>query len=212
MTPDPDWETLLSSAAFVVHIVPDAIFGDSAFADADEVRRRFATALADLELVSGWLPTPVGRMAISDGRFDGVETTIRDQTRFGPLETVVEVGAWGEVVVPTLAEMLRIMTWLVISRNAARDYVDVAALAERLGREGAAQAISSLGGLYPQSNGSSAVQQAARHLAQPRPFDLVDFNDSATRPVKPLQWKNRKFVLSRCRELATDLILSLPAR
>ena len=57
---DADWETLLSSAGRVSRIVPDSIFVD-AEAGAEQVKRRFASALADLARIAGWLPVPVGR-------------------------------------------------------------------------------------------------------------------------------------------------------
>ena len=205
---DAHWEMLLSSASRVSRIVPGSIFDDASGTEAEEVRRHFAAALVDLEHVAGWLPTPVGRMLIADGRFDGIETTIRDRARFGPLETTVEVGPWGEVEVPTLAEMLRIKAWLVISRNAARDYVDAAALAKNLGREAAFRALSTLDDLYPQSNGASARQQIARQLAEPHPFDHVDGNAMASKAVQP-PWSDWTFVAERCRALAVDLVLMI---
>jgi hypothetical protein len=113
-----DWETVLSSAAFVSRVVPDVLAADVAdegslgVATTDsaanvEVRRRSVEVLADLERVYGWMPKPIGRIALGDGKLDSVETTIRDRARSSPLETTVEVGPGGEVVVPTLAEMLR---------------------------------------------------------------------------------------------------------
>lgn len=205
-----DWERLLSSAASVSRVVPDSVFDDALSPEPEAVRQRFARALADLERVAGWLPTPVGRLVIADGKLDGVHTTIGDQTRFGPLETMVEAGPWGEVVVPTLAEMLRVKAWLVISRNASRDYVDAGALAERLGRKRSVNALSSLDCLYPQTNGSSAIQQAARQLAEPRPFDLEDVL-SAHLPFSSTlaRWVDAK---RRCIGLAADLVLAARRR
>ena len=211
-----DWETVLSSAGFVSRVVPDALLvgeGEKGSLDTTTVsaakrglKRRFAAILADLEYVSGWLPQPVGHISLTDGKLDSVETTIRDQTRSCPLETTIEVGPWGDVVVPTLAEMLRIKAWLVISRNAASDYRDTAALAERLGGKKAVHALATLDELYPQSNRASALQQLARQLAEPRPFDLHE--SDCSRVVTPARNK-WSFVVRRCREIAVDLFLSL---
>jgi hypothetical protein len=206
-----DWETVLSSASSVSRICPDAPVGHKVeeeglgaattgkFANL-EVKRRFAAVMADLDCVSGWMPKPVGRIALYDGRPDNVETTIRDQTRSGPLKTAIEVGPWGEVTVPTFAEMLRIKAWLVISRNAARDYRDTAALADRLGHKIAVSALATLDELYPQSNSASALQQLARQLAE---FDEGDCSHIVEPP-----WNEWPFVVRRCRELAIDLLLS----
>ena len=211
----PDWETVLKSAAFDSRIVPDALGADIAVegslgasttdsAATAEVRRRYAAVLADLERVSGWMPKPDGCIALYDGRLDHVETTIRDQIRIGPLETTIEVGPWGEVVVPTFAEILRVKAWLVISRNAARDYRDAAVLAEKLGREAAVRAMLTLDDLYPQSNGASVLQQLVRQLSEPGPFDEFE-----TPCVVESPWNNWQYVLRRCRALAVDLLLGI---
>jgi hypothetical protein len=201
---DADWETLLTSASHVSRIVPGSIFADASDAKAEEVRHRFAAALFDLERVAGWLPAPVGRMSIADGRFDGIETTIRERARSGPLETTVEVGPWGEVEVPTLAEVLRIKAWLVISRNAARDYRDTTAIAERLASEKAIFALATLDDLYPQSNGASALQQLVRQLAEPLSFDEIGSSHLVQAP-----WNECPYIVRRCRALAVDLFLGL---
>jgi hypothetical protein len=216
-----DWETVLSVAAFVRRIVPDAILADDPAAssaderldDADEkviedLNRRFATVMTDLERISGWKADGKGRIRRTYANFVGVETEIFDQARTAPLETTVETGPWGEIAVPTLAEMLRIKAWLVISRNAMSDYRDVAALAERLGCEAAVLALSTLDDLYPQSNGASALQQAARQLAEPRPFFHVVDPESVPLVVQP-RWNEWTFVEKRCLALAVDLMLAL---
>lgn len=53
------------------------------------------------------------------------------------------------MTVSTTAEMLRIKAVLVLERNATRDYLDVVALADQLGDEGAAQALRPFDALYP---------------------------------------------------------------
>ena len=49
---------------------------------------------------------------------------------------------------PTIEEMLRIKTFLVIDRNATRDYLDVAALSHHIGLEKSAAALESMNELY----------------------------------------------------------------
>jgi len=53
--------------------------------------------------------------------------------------------------------MLRIKAVLILKRNATRDYLDFAALADRLGEEDAVMALSSFDSIYPQPNGESAL-------------------------------------------------------
>lgn len=208
---ESDWEAVLSAAAFVPHVVPDAILADERLSNNEnilELKRRFASVLAHLERVSGWKVGGDGRIRRTLANFQGVETEIFDQARTAPLEITVEKGPWEEIVVPTLGEMLRIKAWLVISRNAARDYRDTAALADRLGLSASLAALSTLDELYPQSNGASALQQLARQLAEPRPFFHLIDSESAPRVVQP-RWNEWTFVEKRCRALAVDLMLAL---
>jgi hypothetical protein len=173
----------------------------------EEVGERFAAVMTDLKHVSGWEAARADPIALGLENLAGIETTVRDQVRSAPLETTVEFGSWGEITVPTLAEMLRIKAWLVISRNATRDYIDAEALAHKLGFEGALRALSTLDDLYPQTNGSSVFQQLVRQLAAPRPFDLPVGHVSLYRIIEPLRsgWPD---VQRRCRRLAADLMLS----
>ncbi len=77
---------------------------------------------------------------------------IRQLIRAEPLETI-EIGG---IRVPTLAEMLRIKGWLVITRNALGDYLDYCALAERLGH-GFESAMERMYALYPQPEGADGT-------------------------------------------------------
>ena len=84
-----------------------------------------------------------------------------------PLEVEAMDTPHGAVRVPTLDEMLRIKAWLVLIRNATRDYLDVVALAHRLG-PGAARVLSELDHYYADqqgAGGSRVATQVARQLA-----------------------------------------------
>jgi len=92
--------------------------------------------------------------------------------REAPLETRdLEINGQ-RLRLPTEAEVLRIKAVLVLRRNATRDYVDLAALADHLGEDGAVEALKPFDALYPQPGGGSALQQLAIQLAAPQPYDL----------------------------------------
>lgn len=100
-TDDPEWEKILSSAAHLQKIIPDAVLvGGTASAiyakhrmsfDADHVindlRERFDEILADLESVSGWQTARIKRPVLILGSLDGIETGVRQLIRTAPLET-----------------------------------------------------------------------------------------------------------------------------
>ncbi len=82
--------------------------------------------------MAGWQTARVKRPVLILGSLDGIETGVRQMIRQQPLET--QEVAIGDVrlVVPTEEELLRIKGTLILKRNATRDYLDFAALAERI--------------------------------------------------------------------------------
>ncbi len=155
--PLPDWELVLSSAAHLQRILPDAVLvGGTASAihaehrfsrDADHVltdlRVRFDTVLAQLESVAGWKTARVQRPVQILGSLDGIETGVRQLIREAPLETTVLDYHGERLTVPTDHEILRIKGVLILKRNATRDYLDFVALANHMGDERVAQALRS---------------------------------------------------------------------
>ncbi|HEX5885385.1 MAG TPA: hypothetical protein VFY67_12670 [Pyrinomonadaceae bacterium] len=144
-----EWEQLLSAAAHLQEILPDAtLVGGTAVAifahhrlsrDADHVlpdlRARFDEVLTQLESVAGWHTARVKRPVLILDSLDGIETGVRQMIREQPLETQEVIVSDVHLTVPTEEELLRIKGVLILKRNATRDYLDFAALAERLGPE-----------------------------------------------------------------------------
>lgn len=221
-----DWERVLSAAAHVQEIVPDAILvgGSGAAlyaqhrysADDDHVvadlKPRFDQVLADLESVAGWRTNRVKRPVQILGSLDGVETGIRNQIRVSPLETTTIETAGGRITVPTLEEMLRIKAWLTLTRNATRDYLDVAALSEGLGREHAQIALEPMDVLYPQASGQSPRQQLARQLAEPKPFDLAQDESLTQYRFLDQRWSDWGYVKGVCLDLGVAILRELSLR
>jgi hypothetical protein len=99
----PDWEQVLSAAAHLQQMLPEAVLvGGTASAiharhrfsrDADHVlpdlRNHFDKILAQLEAVAGWKTARVQRPIQILGNLDGIETGIRQLIREQPLETTV---------------------------------------------------------------------------------------------------------------------------
>ena len=217
--PLPEWDALLSSAAHLQRILPDAVLvGDTAAAtyahhrisiDHDHtlsnLRDRFDEILSELESVAGWKTARVRRPVLILGSLDGIETGIRQLIRSEPLETV-EIETNGvRLLLPSKAEMLRIKAVLILKRNATRDYLDFVALANMLGDDGVAEALGRFDELYPQPNGASALQQLASQLANPLPFDLDDTNLAEYKHlVKDYQDWNR--IAEQCAHVAVAVI------
>jgi hypothetical protein len=212
----PEWEQVLSSAAQLQRILPDAVLvGETAAAiyaghrfsqDADHVltdlRLRFDQVLADLESVAGWKTARIRPPVQILGSLDGIETGVRQLIRDEPLDTT-EIERFGQrLTVPTLPEMLRIKAVLILKRNATRDYLDFAALADHMGNDDIIQALRRFDTLYPQPNGESALQQLQIQLASPLPYDLRDVNLSMYKHLAP-KWHDWSAVQSVCAACAT---------
>jgi len=213
--PLPDWEEVLSAAARLQTILPDAVLvGGTAAAmhvghrlstDADhtltDLRSRFDEVLLTLESVAGWKTARVRRPVMILGSLDGIETGIRQLIREQPLETMTIERQGALVTLPTLAEILRIKALLVLTRNATRDYLDFVALADAMGPLEAWAALRTFDALYPQKNGASALLQLQIQLSQPLPFDLEQ-TDLAEYKNLDRKWQDWERVRSVCQGLA----------
>lgn len=215
-SPWPEWEQVLSSAAHLQRMVPEAVLvGGTAAAiyaghrhstDADHVptdlRARFDQVLADLESVAGWKTARVQSPVMILGSLDGIETGIRQLIREKPLETTQVSAGNYLILIPTPEEMLRIKAVLILRRNAARDYLDFAALAAHLGEDRTLAALRSFDELYPQPNGESALQQLQIQLAEPLPYDLDEVNLAEYKNVAP-RWQAWASVKDFCQRYGT---------
>jgi hypothetical protein len=212
----PDWELVLSSAARLQRILPDAVLvGGTASAihaehrfsrDADHVltdlRSRFDDVLAELESVAGWKTARVQRPVQVLGSLDGIETGVRQLMRDEPLETTVVSHLGGSITLPTEGEMLRIKGVLILKRNATRDYLDFVALADHMGDDSVARALQSFDRLYLQASGESPLQQLQVQLANAVPYDLEETELSEYKSLDP-RWHQWSTVKAACSHIAT---------
>lgn len=217
-----EWDSVLNAAARFQELVPDAVLvGGTAAAqhaghrisfDDDHVltdlRERFDDLLEDLEQTQGWITARVNRPVLILGSLDGVETGIRQLIRRRPLEVEARTAPDGTSIrIPTIEEMLRVKAWLVLRRNATRDYLDVVALAEKLG-PAAANVLAGIDQYYADQigpDGRRVATQLARQLAEPKPYDLGDVDLSQYRRLER-RWHSWDRVAAACTELATNIL------
>jgi hypothetical protein len=214
----PAFEEVLAAAARLQRILPEAVLvGGSAAArhaghrvsfDDDHVltdlRERFDTVLSVLEEDEGWVTARIRPPVLILGSLDGIETGIRQLRRRRPLE-VEDADVGGDRVrVPTLPEMLRVKAWLLLDRNTTRDYLDVVALAERMGTTAAADTLIGLDDYYADQRGAGGARiatQVAKQLAEPLPYDLDEVDLRHYRALDP-RWRRWGNVRDACRRLA----------
>ena len=173
---------------------------------------RFDEVLAELESAARWKTARVRRPVVIFGSLDGILTRVRNQVRAAPLETSELTFAGGRIRVPTTAEILRIKAWLIVRRNATRDFLDVAAISGRLTDHEVLAALAPMDRLYPQTGDPGAVrQQLMRQLALPRPYDLDTLKLDEYRGLVP-EWHDWSTVVARCRGIASLMATAVATR
>lgn len=208
------WEELLSAEQLIQKRFPQAVLvGGTAAAlhvahrislDGDHVladlKTNYEHILRDLEAISGWETARLRPPVLVLGNLHGIETGLRQLRRSRPLETTTLQG----LIVPTLAEMLRIKVFLCCARNATRDYLDAAALWAHAS-EADRHALLRLDELYPQATaGASITLQACEQLALPKPFDLAQTDLKSYKQLSE-QWSDWRTVLSVCQEISLTM-------
>lgn len=184
---NPSLEDVLERAAELQHIVPGAVLvGGSAAAQRaghrqsfdhdhviDDLADRFDTILENLEALGDWSLARAKPGKIILGELGGIETGVRQMLRERPLETEQVDIRGRSLTVPTEQEILRIKSWLAVSRNQTRDYLDIAALADHMGMAEAARTLREIDAYYSDINQreEAVATQLARQLADPRPRD-----------------------------------------
>lgn len=226
---DPRLAQVLDSAAHLQRLVPDAVLvGGTASAlhaghrlsfDHDHVltdlTERYAQVVEAVEASEGWVTSvrasspPLTLL----GSLDGVEAGLRQLRRTRPLEVEEhEVGEEGRVVrVPPLPEMLRVKAYLVVQRNATRDYLDVAALADRLGPDPAVDVLLALDDYYADRSGEPAavLSDLVLRLSAPSPRDARVTTQLASYKGLAPRWHDWETVVGVCQALADGVVVRL---
>ena len=127
----------------------------------DEIRGK-------LELLEGWKSARLKKPVIILGERHSVEIGIRQIFRKTRLDMELMEG----ILLPTIGECLRIKTYMCAVRNAVRDYIDVAALSDKLGKTASLEALASLNKCYdPIGNQSPLAVFAENCTGYPEDFD-----------------------------------------
>lgn len=229
--PEPTLDAVLRSAAQLQRVVPEAVLvGDVAAAlwadhrdsfDHDHVladlSARYLEVLEAVEATDGWVTSvrasspPLTLL----GRLGGVEAGLRQLRRTVPLEVErVRIDDEHAVVVPTLPEMLRIKAYLVIMRNQVRDYLDVVALADRLGHDAAVAVLLDIDPYYVDRSGEgdSVLTGLVQRLSEPNPRDSqVTTQLDRYRRLDP-RWQSWPVVVDACHALADGTLHAVEER
>jgi hypothetical protein len=219
----PELVRVLESAARLQAVVPDSVLvGGSAAAlwahrsshDHDHVLQdltaRFDAVLDAVESTDGWVTNRVNPGKIILGELGDIESGVRQLIRNRPLEvTEVTLPSGHTLRVPTPDEILRIKGYLVVRRNQVRDYLDVAALADRAGIAHAADVLSHIDLYYSDQRGpgpAGVATQLARQLADPRPADVRTVQQLGQYKDLDARWADWSNVTGVCRAVAVEMV------
>lgn len=214
---------VLESAAQLQDVIPDAVLvGGSAAAlyagqresvDHDHVladlQDRFEVVLEAMESTEGWVTNRVVPGKIILGQLGDIEAGVRQMIRKRPLEVAeYELPSGRRLRAPTAEETLRIKAWLIVSRNQTRDYLDVAALADRYGLAAAATVLAGIDRYYGDQHDSAdgVASQLVRQLGDPRPKDLRVTRELAHYKGLDAKWQDWRTTVQICHELADRLV------
>ena len=227
VTLDPALVDVLESAARLQQLVPDAVLvGDSAAVAyvvhrlsfdhdhvVDDLRGRFDVVLEALEVEGEWVTNRVRPGKVILGQIGDIEGGVRQLIRRTPLEvTELTLPSGAKVRVPTPDETLRIKAFLIVKRNQVRDYLDVAALADRYGIDHAAAVLARIDDFYADQHdgqhddqGEGVASQVVRQLAAPTPADTATLKELHRYKGLAPRWHQWSDVVSVCRRLAAAI-------
>jgi hypothetical protein len=215
------WQKLLEAAAnFQDLLTGSVLIGGSAVAvhlkhrysfDADHIlsdlKENYEEVLDFLEGRDDWETARIHPPKLILGNFQGVETGVRQLRRNRPLETEQIHIAGKSLTIPTLPEMIRTKGWMIISRNATRDYIDFAALAKHMGIEEAVVVLIDFDDFYSdliRGGQASPIVQIVRQLADPKPGDLEQINLSQYKGIQP-PFDSWDYIVKICEEISVEL-------
>ena len=173
-----------------------------------DLSTRYDEAIAALESIVGWRTKRRVKGKLVLGEIDQIDAGLRNQRRSAPLETTtIKVPRGGELKIPTIEEMLRIKTFLVVERNATRDYLDVAALSHHLGLPKSVRALERMNELYAEfaGEGGDVLITAIVKLSNPDPYDLTDVDLTEYKGIIA-PWNDWRAVEKQCLSVAVALL------
>jgi len=215
------WQKLVEAAAnFQELITGSVMIGGSAVAlhlkhrfsfDADHIlsdlKDNYEKVLDFLEGRDDWETARINPPKLILGNFQGVETGVRQLRRNRPLETEQIHIKGKSLTIPTLPEMIRTKGWMIISRNATRDYIDFAAIANHIGIKEAAEVLSDFDDFYSdliRGSQASPIVQLIRQLAEPKPGDFDRMDLSLYKGIQP-PFDSWEFIQKICEEISVEL-------
>jgi len=173
-----------------------------------DLAKHYDQAIAALETIAGWRTKRRVKGRLVLGEIHGIDAGLGNQMRSAPLETTtIDLPGGRMLKLPTVEEMLRIKAFLLVQRNAVRDYLDVAALSHHLGLRASARALDTMNQLYAQfaGEGGDMLGSVIVKLSNPDPYDLTEVDLTEYKGIVA-PWSDWRAVITQCRKVAVALL------
>ena len=146
------------------------------------------------------------------GSLDGFEIGYRQLRRTTPLETQIVETPDGELVVPTLPELIRTKAFLTYNRNYTRDFFDFAELSCLFETNEVVDILSDLDERFRWEKQPTVLVEVIKKLLSPNPHDLYDDKHGFDqfRFIEPTL-KTWEQVAKRCQEIGQALSIRILA-
>lgn len=231
------WQRVLAAASRLQAAIPEAfLVGGSAVGiytpyrtsrDADhlvpDLHTNWEEVLDGLKALAGWSTEVIREQHTIMGRLDGIETTLMNDDRVSQGDTldIQTYSFYGLTLrLPTMAEMLRIKSYLLMFRNMVRDYADCHALASEMEDPELFQSLVPLEHRYrlrPHAAWShdgtqkplSFLHEMGLRLSHPAPRDLkkaLNQWDQRLRLRRPDDLPSWEALATRCRSLGQRVL------
>ena len=164
------------------------------------LREKFDEVEAALRGLPDFEITRLRRPVLSLGRVGEDEIGLRQLRRSEPLEVVEREG----LCLPSLAEMIRVKSFVLSDRRAVRDYVDVCALVETAGMEDAVRAMRPFARFYEGLSTAGTLATFAE-AAHDSPADATEVNLREWRLLRP-EYQDLERVRAVCEQFALNVI------
>jgi hypothetical protein len=207
------WEAIIAAGVVAQNLIQDGIaVGGTAASlyaghrlsnDTDHLlmnlRDKFDEVLDKLGESPEWKTARLKRPVLILGSINGIEVGFRQSKRSVPIETVTVTTPYGDLVIPTLDEMLGMKAFLSYQRNTVRDFLDFAALSECTSKDEVLASLLKLDDRYGELQTHSVRLEVARALSNPKPvdFDEVDLSHYKALASEWRDWKRAEKICKR---------------
>lgn len=206
------WERTLAAGVIAQSLVGGVAVGGTAAAiyaghrlsmDTDhllmDLRGHFDEVLDKLSESKEWKTARLQRPVLILGSINDCEVGFRQSLRTLPIETVKVETRFGDLEIPTLDEMIGMKAFLLYKRNALRDYLDFAALAECTTDNEVLGSLMKLDERYGELQTHSLRLDVSRSLVNPEPVDLEGTDISRYKSLSP-EWYDWTRTSDICRK------------